>query len=90
MKVVRFDTKEYQYCYAGKNIDEIREHFLYNEGIEEEDIINETEIPVRAWDEKFINIWENNDYSKRPYKVSINDQIVGTGIHLIYTTDINF
>ena len=45
------------------------------------------EIPESEWDKKTINIWEDNDFSKQPYKISIREAITGNEPQLIFTSD---
>lgn len=45
------------------------------------------EIPESEWDEKTIEIYEDNDFSTEPFYVSIREEICGNETQLIFTND---
>lgn len=75
MKVFKFNVGEDYYAVSGKTRKAALEYLLDDMSIEEKDITSEEEIPKEKWDEKFISVWEDNDTSKKPFKISINDAI---------------
>lgn len=86
MKVFRFNCGELYYVYSGNNQEEAREALMEEQspkmvgGVEE--------IPEDQWDEKRISMWEDNDYTKTPYKVSIRDLMIGSEPQLLFTNDL--
>lgn len=85
MKVFKFTLGEYHYGYSGNTEEEARQTMF--EDIGEMEIDSVEEIPESKWDEKFINIWEDNDFTTEPYKSSIRDQLFDDIPMMIFTND---
>ena len=85
MKVFKIYTGEYFYgIYAKDAVEAIS--FLHEEiGYLKVDKIQE--IPESEWDEKTIEIYEDNDFSTEPFYVSIREEICGNETQLIFTND---
>ena len=62
-----------------KIIEESKTVSIENETVEE---ISESE-----WNKRTINIWEDNDFSKKPYKTSIRENICGKETQMLFTND---
>lgn len=85
MKVFKFYSNNLYYAYSGKDEGEARNQLFEEQG--EIQIDKSEEIPESEWDEKIINTWEDNDFEKEPYKVSIREEISGESPTLIFTND---
>lgn len=48
------------------------------------------EILESKWNEKIINMWEDNNFDNKPFKVSINDILCGKEPQMIFTNDYSF
>lgn len=86
MKVIKFYSGLYYYAFAAQTFELCEKKF--NEEIGEK-IDKWEEIPESEWDEEMINMWEDNDFEKEPFKVSIRQEIVGTDPQLIFTNDLS-
>lgn len=60
MKVFKFYCENYYYAYTGETEEEAKECLFEENG--EMEIEKIEEIPESEWDEKFISIWEDNNY----------------------------
>jgi len=87
MKVFKFYTPDYLFAYSGENEEEAKQAMFEDQG--EMNIIKVEEIPESQWDEKTINIWEDNDFDTEPELLSINDQMFGVDPQLIFTNDMS-
>lgn len=87
MKVFKFYVGHLYYGYAAQTEEEAISSFKEDTG---EDFDKKEEIPESEWDKKDINIWEDNDTNKKPFKVSIRESISGEEAHQIFTNDIDF
>ena len=84
MKVFKFYCGEVIYAFAAETEELAIEHFIEETG--DQYTVCE-EIPESEWNKKTINIWEDNDFEKKPFKVSINDVMCGTEPQMIYSND---
>lgn len=75
MKVFKFYCGELFYGYAAETKELAIEAFTYETG--DEYTVCE-EIPESEWDKKSVSTWEDNDFTKKPYKQSIRELICGT------------
>jgi len=48
------------------------------------------EIPESEWDKKTITMWEDNDTTTKPYKVSIREIIIGNEAQIIFSNVMDF
>ena len=48
------------------------------------------EIPESEWDKKIITMWEDNDTTTKPYKVSIREIIIGNEAQIIFSNVMDF
>lgn len=87
MKVFKFYSGNLYYAYSGKDESEALKALLDEQGMMSIDKVEE--IPESEWDEPMISIWEDNDFSKKPFKVSINDQMFGDESILLFTNDMS-
>lgn len=85
MKIFKFYCDKYYYAYSGNSEDEARECLFEQMG--EMNLDKVEEIPESEWNEKFINIWDDNDFEKEPYKESISDIIFNNEPQMIFTND---
>ena len=85
MKVFKITIKNYFYAIYAENIEDAVSFLSEEIGVF--DNYNIEEIPENEWDKKTINIWEDNDFSKKPYKTSIRENICGKETQLVYTND---
>jgi hypothetical protein len=85
MKVFKFYSDRYYYAYSGNSEEEAKESLF--EEVGEINIEKVEEIPESEWDEKTINVWEDNDFEKEPYKESIRDSFIGNKPQMVYTND---
>ena len=88
MKVFRFYSNKLLYVFSG-NTEETAKECLF-EQFGEMIIDKVEEILEDQWDNKMINIWEDNDLSKKPFKVSIRELMSKDTPQLIYTNDLYF
>ena len=84
MKVFKFTCGKYQWAFAAKTKELAIAEFIDQTG---EQFTTCEEIPEREWDKKIIRCYEDNDHTKKAYKLSIRDVMCGTDPQLIYTTD---
>jgi len=84
MKVFKFYCGELYYAYAALTKEEAIEQFKEETG--DQYTVCE-EIPEREWDKKMISIWEDNNFDKKPYKISIREAICGTDSQMIFSND---
>lgn len=87
MKVFEFTTAEFYYAFSGKDFDRAKE--LFDENLGDEEIVSSREIPESEWDEKKIAIHEDNNTSKKPFYVSIRQELSDYP-SFIYTNDYSF
>lgn len=87
MKVFKFHSGDSFWAYSGQNIG-IALNQLFDE-VGEMDIDKIREIPESEWDKKTISIWEDNDMSTEPFKVSIREQMSGNYPQQIFTNELS-
>lgn len=86
MKVFKFYCGQLYYGYAAETKEQAVEKFIDDTG---DNFTVCEEIPESEWNKKTINIWENNDFDKKPFKVSIIEQIIGNEPQQIFTNDLS-
>lgn len=84
MKVFKFYCGEIYYAYAAQTKEQAIEKFTEDTG--DQYTVCE-EISESEWDKKIIKIYEDNDLSTKPYKISIRESISGTEPQQVYTND---
>lgn len=84
MKVFKFYCGELYYAYAAQTKEQAIEKFIEDTGDQYTAI---DEIPESEWDKKIIKIWEDNNFDKKPFKVSIRESITGTEPQMVFTND---
>jgi len=84
MKVFKFYCGELYYAFAAETKELAIEAFIEETG--DQFTVCE-EIPESEWDKKMISIWEDNDFTKKPYKESIREVMCGTEPQMIFTND---
>lgn len=84
VKVFKFSVDTLFYAYAAKTKKSALQKFNEDVG---EDFTQFEEIPQADWDKKIINVYPDNDTSKKPFKISIREAIAGTDTQLVYTND---
>jgi hypothetical protein len=87
MKVFKFYSLDLYYAYSGENWQQARAALFSDYG--EMPIKRIEEIPETQWNDKFINMWEDNDFNNEPEKLSINDLMTGNLPELIFTNDLD-
>lgn len=86
MKVFKFYCGDVVYAFSGETEEQAKQCFF--ETICEMQIDKVEEITEDKWDEKFINIWEDNDHDNEPFQISIRECIENTPT-LIFTTNLD-
>jgi len=86
MKVFKFYCGEIYYAYAAQTKEEAIEKFIEDTG--DQFTVCE-EIPESEWDKKIIKVWEDNNFDKKPYKMSIRESITGTTPQQVCTNDLS-
>lgn len=84
MKVFKFYYDDCHTAFSGNDENEAMSEFIEYVGDVEIDKVEE--IPESEWDEKFINIWEDNDHDNEPFQVSIRECVENTPT-MIFSTD---
>lgn len=84
MKVFKFYSDDFFYGYSGNTEEEAKQSMIEEMG--DIEIDNVEEIPEDKWDDKFIKTWEDNDFEKEPYMLSIRD-IIDDKPGMIFTND---
>jgi hypothetical protein len=84
MKVFKFYQGNIFYAYAASDQSEAYDQFEEEFGGQYTEL---EEIPESEWDKKIISMWDDNDQSKKPTKISIREAICGTEPHMIYSND---
>ena len=84
MKVFKFYFGELYYAYAAQTKGEAVEQ-LKEEISDAFDLCEE--IPESDWDKPMISIWEDNDFGKEPYKISIREAMCGADAQMIFSND---
>ena len=84
MKVFKFYCGELYYAYAAQTKEEAIEQFTEETGDQYTAI---DEIPESEWDKKMISVWEDNDFDKKPFKISIREAICGVDAQMIFSND---
>jgi hypothetical protein len=84
MKVFKIYSEDYYYAYSSETEEDAVKLFIEEQGDLFIDKIEE--IPESKWDEKVINVWEDNDFDTEPWQVSIREEISKTP-QLIFTND---
>lgn len=87
MKVFKFYCGEIYYGYAAQTEELAIQQFIEDTG---DEFTMCDEIPENEWDEKTTNIWEDNDFDTKPFKMSIRESIVGKEPQQIFTNDLDF
>ena len=88
MKVFKFNCGQYYYVYSACTEQEAKEKLI--EDFNPVMIGRVEEIPEEMWDEKIITVYEDNDLSKEPFKLSIRESIYEDGCGLMYTNDLTY
>ena len=86
MKAFKFTIKDAVYAYAAETKELAIDKYM--EEVGDKYILLE-EIPEADWDEKEISTWEDNDFEKEPYRLSIREVIFGNDPQLIFTNDLS-
>jgi len=85
MKVFKFKSCQYIYAFSGNTEEEAKATLI--EQVGEISIDSVEEIPESEWDERFIQMWEDNDRTEgKPYKVSIRE-LIDNEPGLVYSND---
>jgi hypothetical protein len=84
LKAYQFFSNDYFYAYSGETEEEAKKQLFEEFG--EMDIDKVDEIPESKWDDKIINIYEDNDFSKKPFKESIRS-VISNEPQLLFTND---
>lgn len=84
MRVFKFYCGEMFYAFAAETKELAIKQFYYEIG--DQFTVCE-EIPEVEWDNLIINIWEDNDFTQKPYKESIRNLICGNEPQMIFTND---
>lgn len=87
MKVFKFHCEELFYGYAAQTKEEAIKQFT-EDGCDR--FTHCEEIPERDWDKRTINVWEDNDFEKKPFKISIREAICGTEPQMIFSNSTVF
>ncbi|MDP2188547.1 MAG: hypothetical protein Q8J69_07680 [Sphingobacteriaceae bacterium] len=86
MKVFKIFEGNLVYCYAALTQElALTAHFVETEC----DYDKVEEVLETEWDKKFIDVYEDNDFDKKPFKMSIRESITGTNPQLIFTNDMS-
>ena len=85
MKVFKITIENYFYAIYAENTEDALTFLSEEIGVFNDYKIEE--IPESEWDKKTINIWEDNNFSKKYYKTSIRETICGKETQLVYTND---
>jgi len=87
MKVFQFKNENEVYGIAAKT-----QELAISYYIEELNHVYEEmqEIPESEWDKKIITMWEDNDTTTKPYKVSIREIIIGNEAQIIFSNVMDF
>lgn len=88
MKVFKFNCGEFYYAYSGENEQAAREALIEEQSPNM--IGSVEEIPEEKWDEKIISMYEDNDRTKEPFKISIREAMIGDTPELIFSNDTAF
>jgi hypothetical protein len=84
VKAFKFYCGELCYGYAALTKEEAISQFIEETG--DQYTVCE-EIMESEWDKKMISVWEDNNFSKKPYKISIREAICGTDAQMIFSND---
>ena len=88
MKVFKFQndaTKKY-YAVAAMSQELAIEHLHEDVGTPWDSV---EEIPESEWDNPTINVWEDNDFDKEPFKISIRESIIDNEPQMIFSNDMS-
>ncbi len=89
MQVFKFHVGALFFAYAAQTKEQAIAQFADEYG-HDNDYTSVEEIPESEWDVKMINMWEDNDMSKKPFKTSIREIISGTEPQIVFTNDLDF
>lgn len=84
MQVFKFFKDEFHYTIAAPSEELAVEKFKQDVSPEFD---SSEEIPESEWDERNVNLYVDNDISRKPFKVSIREMINGIEPQLICTND---
>lgn len=90
MKVFKIFADQFIYAIAALTEEEARAHFAYEiKDISSSvgDIDKVEEIPQDKWEEKNIEMHEDNDTENEPFYISIREAICGEDPQLLFTND---
>lgn len=89
MKVIKFNVGAYFYAIYGENREDILKFLIEDSHAisNESEIDYEEEITNNKWDEKTIEVREDNDIESEPFLVSINDVLVEGATDIVFTND---
>jgi len=88
MKVFKFTSEDYYWAVSGESEEQAKDYLF--EIVGEMTIDKVEEIPESEWDEKIINIWEDNDFETESFKVSIREEMYSNEPQIIYSNDLDF
>jgi hypothetical protein len=84
MKAFKFYKEKMVYCYAAETKELALNCFKEDNGSDYDKV---EEILETEWDKKSIDVYEDNDFDKKPFKTSIRESMYGTSPQLIYSND---
>ena len=85
MKVFKITVDENYYGIYAENKTEALAYLIDEIGFFENETVEE--ISESEWNKRTINIWEDNDFSKKPYKTSIRENICGKETQMLFTNN---
>jgi hypothetical protein len=85
MKVFKFFSKENVYAIAASSQILAEEYLKDDMNIESFDKVED--VPQDKWDEKIIEMYEDNDREKEQFYISIREAICGDEPQIIFTND---
>ena len=88
IRVFKFTSNDLYWAVSGHDQDDAKNYLF--EVVGEMNITKIEEIPESKWDDKTINIWEDNDLETESFKVSIREELQGEDPSIIYTNDLDF
>jgi hypothetical protein len=86
MRVFLFNSDDLYWAVSGQDREQAKNYLF--DFVGEMKITKIEEIPESKWDDKTINIWEDNDLETEPFKVSIREELFNNEPSIIYTNDL--
>lgn len=74
-KIFHIKDEDYTYTVVAESEAQAKEHHLYENGVEEDDIKSITEIPESDWDNHHVTIWPENNKKKKPFKLTYQEEV---------------